>query len=81
MRNRVLCILLAVCLIFGSGLQVLATSVSEVKQQQTQTKNKLEEVNKSIAEIEKKIFLFDVGVLILHQLLSFCWTHRKARGS
>ena len=54
MNKRLLCVLLAAVLTFGSGFNVLATTVTEVQQQQTQTKNKLNEVNNSIAAIEKK---------------------------
>lgn len=54
MNKRLLYVLLAAMLTFSSSFQVLATTVTEVQQQQTQTKNKLNEINKSIAAIEKK---------------------------
>lgn len=41
-------------MVFGSGMNVFATSVSEVQQKQTETQNKLSEVNKSITAIENK---------------------------
>lgn len=54
MNKKLLCMLLAGTMLLGSGLNALATSVSEVQQEQTETKNKLSEVNKSITAIENK---------------------------
>lgn len=54
MNKRVIAFFLAGALLFGSGRNVIATTVTDVKQQQTQTKNKLNEVNKSITAIENK---------------------------
>lgn len=41
-------------MVLGNGFEVNATTISDVKQQQEETKKKLEEVNKSIAVIENK---------------------------
>lgn len=54
MNKRFFCLLLAGTLAFGSGLNALATSISQVQKEQTQTKNKLNEVNESITAIENK---------------------------
>ncbi len=54
MDKKIFCLLLAATIVLGSGLNTLATSKSEVQQQQTETKNRLNEVNKSISTIEKK---------------------------
>ena len=54
MKKRMMCILLAGMMVLGSSFGVSATSVNDVKQQQTETKNKLNEVNKSITAIENK---------------------------
>lgn len=54
MKKRIFSFLLAGVLVLGSGFHVSATSVSDVKQQQTQTKNKLNEINQSITTIENK---------------------------
>ena len=45
MKKKVLSFLMAGLLILGSGFQAAAASVTDVKQQQTQTKNKLNEIN------------------------------------
>lgn len=54
MNKRILCFVLAGVLMFGSVINTFATSVDQVKQEQTQTKNKLNEINKSITAIENK---------------------------
>lgn len=54
MNKRVLCLLLAGMFTFGGGMNAWATSISEVQQEQTETKNRLNEINKSITAIEKK---------------------------
>lgn len=54
MKKRVLCLMLAAALVFGSGGDVSATSISKVQKEQTETKNKLNEINKSISAIESK---------------------------
>ncbi len=54
MKKRVLCLMLAAALVFGSGGDVFATSISKVQKEQTETKNKLNEINKSISAIESK---------------------------
>ena len=41
MKKKILCLVLAVVLTFGGGINALATSSSEVQKQQTETKNKL----------------------------------------
>ena len=54
MNKRLQCLILAVILLFGSGMSALAASVNEVQKQQTETKNRLNEINKSITAIESK---------------------------
>ena len=54
MNKRLRCLILAVVLIFCSGISAMAASVNEVQKQQTETKNKLNEINKSITAIENK---------------------------
>ncbi len=54
MNKRVLCFILAGILVLGSGGNVLATSISDVQKKQSETQNKLNEVNKSITTIENK---------------------------
>jgi len=54
MNKRILCLLLAGLMIAGSGLNVLATSISSVQQKQNETKKQLNEINKSITAIENK---------------------------
>ena len=54
MNKRLQCLILAVVLLFGSGMSALAASVNEVQKQQTETKNRLNEINKSITAIESK---------------------------
>ena len=54
MTKRLRCLILAVVLIFCSGISAMAASVNEVQKQQTETKNKLNEINKSITAIENK---------------------------
>ena len=54
MNKRGLCLLLAVMLVFGCCLNVLAATSTEVKKQQTETKNKLNQINKDINAIESK---------------------------
>ena len=54
MSKRIQCLILAVVLLFGSGMSALAASVNEVQKQQTETKNRLNEINKSITAIESK---------------------------
>lgn len=54
MKKRFISFLMAGVLIFGSVLNATATTVTDVKQQQTQTKNKLNEINQSITAIENK---------------------------
>ena len=54
MIKKILSFLLAGVLVLGGTMSVTATTVTDVKQQQTQTKNKLNEINKSITAIENK---------------------------
>ena len=54
MNKRLICVVLSLILALGGSCQVFATSVSDVKKQQTDTKNKLSEINKSISAIENK---------------------------
>lgn len=54
MKKRMISILLAGMMVLCSSFGVSATSVNDVKQQQTETKNKLNEVNQSITVIENK---------------------------
>lgn len=54
MNKRLRCLILAVMLIFCSGISAMAASVDEVQKQQTETKNKLNEINKSITAIDNK---------------------------
>ena len=54
MNKRILCLMMALILMFGSGFTVAATSKSEVQKQQTETKNKLNQINKDINAIESK---------------------------
>lgn len=54
MIKKILSFLLAGVLILGGTISVTATTVTDVKQQQTQTKSKLNEINKSITAIENK---------------------------
>lgn len=54
MNKRLTCLLLAGILAFSGGINTWATSISEVQQEQTETKNRLNEINKSITAIEKK---------------------------
>lgn len=54
MNKRLRCLILAVVLIFCSGISAMAASVNEVQKQQTETKNKLNEINKSITAIDNK---------------------------
>lgn len=54
MNKRVICLLLAGIFAFGGGMNTWATSINEVQQEQTETKNRLNEINKSITAIEKK---------------------------
>ncbi len=54
MKKKILCLLLAGSLLFGNVFSSAAASVSDVKQQQTETQNQLNEINKSISVIESK---------------------------
>ncbi len=54
MNKRILCFVLAMMLVLGCGLNTVATSSSEVQKQQTETKNKLNQINKDINAIESK---------------------------
>lgn len=54
MSKRWLCLLLSAFLVLGGGLNAWATSSGEVVKKQSETKNQLNEVNKSITAIEKK---------------------------
>lgn len=54
MNKRILCLVMAVVIGFGSVGQVLAASSSEVQKQQTETRNKLNQINKDIDAIESK---------------------------
>ena len=54
MNKRMICLLLAAMMAFGASLNVLATSISEVQQEQKETKNRLDEINESISAIESK---------------------------
>ena len=54
MNKRILCLVMAAVIGFGSVGQVLAASSSEVQKQQTETRNKLNQINKDIDAIESK---------------------------
>ncbi len=54
MKKKILCLLLAGSLLLGNVFPAAAASVSDVKQQQTETQNQLNEINKSISVIESK---------------------------
>ena len=54
MNKRIVCLVLAGILTFASSLSVLATSISEVQQEQQETQNRLDEINESISAIESK---------------------------
>lgn len=54
MNKRILCLIMSGILLLGSGVSVAATSSSQVKKQQSETKNKLNAINESISAIEKK---------------------------
>lgn len=54
MNKRMICLLLAGILALGGSLNVWATSISEVQQEQAETKDRLKEINKSITAIEEK---------------------------
>lgn len=54
MNKRILCLVMAAVIGFGSAGQVLAASSSEVQKQQTETRNKLNQINKDIDAIESK---------------------------
>ena len=54
MNKRILCMVLAGVLMLSTGINAFATSIDQVKQEQTQTKNKLNEINQSITAIENK---------------------------
>lgn len=54
MNQKITCLLLAGVLALTSGQYVWATSSGEVKKKQTETKNKLNEINQSISAMEKK---------------------------
>ena len=54
MNKRILCLVMAAAIGFGSVGQVLAASSSEVQKQQTETRNKLNKINKDIDAIESK---------------------------
>lgn len=54
MNKRILCLILAVAMVFGNGFYTLAASVGEVQKKQNETQNKLNEINKSISAIESK---------------------------
>ena len=54
MNKRIICFLLAGILAIGSSMNVFATSVNEVQKQQKETKDRLNEINKSISAIEEK---------------------------
>lgn len=54
MNKRILCFVLTMMLVLGCGLNAVATSSSEVQKQQTETKNKLNQINKDINAIESK---------------------------
>lgn len=54
MKKKIWCLLLAGSLLFGNVIPAAATSVSDVTKQQTETKKRLDEINKSISAIEEK---------------------------
>ena len=54
MNKRILCFVLAMMLVLGCGLNTVATTSSAVQKQQTETKNKLNQINKDINAIESK---------------------------
>lgn len=54
MKKRLWCLVLVVILLMGNVFPVFAVTVNDVKQQQTETKNRLNEINKSISAIENK---------------------------
>lgn len=54
MKKKLWCLLLVGCLLLGNVVPAAASSVSDVKKQQTETQNQLNEINKSISAIETK---------------------------
>ena len=54
MNKKILCLLLMGSLLLGNVVPAAASSVSDVKKQQTETQNQLNEINKSISAIEAK---------------------------
>lgn len=54
MKKKLWCLLLVGCLLLGNVVPAAASSVSDVKKQQTETQNQLNEINKSISAIEAK---------------------------
>lgn len=54
MNKRILSLVLAGVLMLSTGMNAFATTIDQVKQEQTQTKNKLNEINQSITVIENK---------------------------
>ena len=54
MKKKILCLLLAGSLLLGNVFPAAAASVSDLKKQQTETQNQLNEINKSISVIESK---------------------------
>lgn len=54
MKKKIWCLLLAAGLLLGNVIPAAATSVSDVTKQQTETKKRLDEINKSISAIEEK---------------------------
>ncbi len=54
MSKRILCLVIAIVLALGGGINALAASKTEVQKQQTETRERLNEVNKSISAMEKK---------------------------
>ena len=54
MNKKIIGLLLAAVMALGSSFGVFATSVNEVKKEQKETQNRLNEINKSISAIESK---------------------------
>ncbi len=54
MNRKIMCLMIALCLLMGTGVNAWATSSGTVKKEQTETKNKLNQINKDIDAIESK---------------------------
>ena len=54
MGKKLLCLFLALFLLVGAGVGTWATTSGTVKKEQTETKNKLNQINQDISAIENK---------------------------